>query len=291
MNFPFARDRRLFWRWLLLLLSFLSGCAGSLSNADLIRLRSLKDQAYAGDALSQYQLGMFYTANARGAWDRSRGCSWFRDAAEAGHADAQYMVGMCHLLGQGATQSDVEAVNWLTRAAGQGRSRGQYQLGKLYLDGTGVKADLPWGRFWLEQAAWGGHAPAQFLLAAVYSKGLGGEKNLPAAWAWLSRAAQAENADAKAALQNLTPTLSATELAAGRQLLAGSEQPAVDRLYLRPKIRYLQTMLNAAGFVAGPEDGLSGTRTTAAIAEFLRQKKLPADTTIDQLIAYLRGSG
>lgn len=290
MAFSSFQHARWAYRLLILLVPCLFSCAVPPNNADLIRLRTMKDQAFAGDAESQYQLGLYYTANARWAWDKARGYGWFLDAAEAGHADAQFMVGMCRLLGQGVAQSDVEAVVWLTRAAEQGHSRGQYQLGKLYLDGTGVGPDAAWGRYWLEQAAWSGHAPAQFLLAAVFSKGLGGEKSLPEAWVWLSRSQQGGSKEGQAALRNLTPSLSARELAVGRQLLAQQEEPAADRLYLRPKIRYLQSVLNASGFAAGSEDGRSGAQTEEAISLFLQKKKLPAETTIDQLIASLRGS-
>ena len=291
MNSFFAQHRSRSLICLVFLFPFLFSCAVPQNNADLIRLRTLKDHAYAGDSESQYQLGLYYTANNKWAWDKARGYGWFLDAAEAGHADAQFMVGMSHLLGQGAKQSDTEAVRWLTNAAKQGHSRGQYQLGKLYLDGTGVDPDVLWGRYWLEQAAWGGHAPAQFMLAAIFSKELAGEKNLPAAWAWLSRAAQAGHSEGKTALQNLTPTLSSAELADGRQLLVKNEKKEADRLYRRSKIRYLQSRLNANGFAAGREDGLAGSQTEEAILRFLQQKKLPPDMTIDQLIAYLRGSG
>jgi len=275
--------------WLALMALVISSCSVPQNNSDLIHLRKLKDQAFAGDPESQYQLGIYYSTNGKWNWDKTRGYGWFLEAAEAGHEGAQYMVAMSQLLGQGTKQDETGSVQWLKQAAEQGHSRSQYQLGKVYLSGSGVKKDSPWGRYWLEQAAWSKHPQAQFLLAALFKKGLGGEKNLPEAWSWLKRAEKNGNKDARVALQKLTPTLTETEIQRGAQLLQKTEKENQDILYVTPKIRYIQTVLNKMGLSAGMEDGEYGLKTQAAVEQYLQKNELPRDTSTNQLIRYLRG--
>lgn len=272
---------------LALLVPLITSCSVSQNNSDLVHLRTLKDQAYSGDPVSQYQLGIHYTTSEKWRWDKARGYGWFFKAAEAGHADAQYMTGMSLLLGQGVSQDEKAAEVWLALAAEQGHRRSQYQLGLHCLGGK--ESDSIWGRYWLEQSAWADYSEAQFLLAALFKKGLGGQKNLSEAWAWLKRAVQNKNKDADTALKKITPTLTQTETQRGIKLLKVAEKKGPKGLYLKPQIRYLQTMLNRMGFAAGPEDGESGQQTQKAIRLYLQKKELPRDTSIDQLIGYLRG--
>lgn len=276
--------------WLGLIALLISSCSVPQSNSDLIHLRKLKNQAFAGNPESQYQLGIHYTTKGKWGWDEARGYSWFLKAAEADHPDAQYMVGMSQFLGRGTKQDEPRAVTWLTHAAEQGHSRSQYQLGQAYLNGTGIEKDSTWGRYWLEQAAWADHPQAQFLLAALFKKGLGGQKNLPEAWAWLKRADHNGNNEAKTALQKLTPTLTESEKQRGNQLFKKVGKADQDGLYQKPKIRYVQTALNAMGFSAGSEDGNFGPMTRKAVEQYLQKRKLPHGTSINLLIGHFRGS-
>ena len=280
----------LLFLWFVVFTVSLAGCSVSQNNADLIRLGQLKDQAFAGDTESQYQLGVHYTTSTQWRWDKARGYGWFREAADGGHADAQYMVGMCYLLGEGVAQDGTVAVTWLAKAAQKGHRRSQYQLGQLYLDGNGTGKDLLWGRYWLEQAAWAGHPHARLVLAALFSKGVGGQKNSAAAWAWLVRAKRSGIDEANAALEKMTSALSETEKQRGRHLLKTAAKTDHTGLYLIPKIRYLQAKLNQIGFSAGVEDGSRGVQTRSAVQQYLLKKELPRETSIDQLIASLRGS-
>lgn len=275
--------------FLILLTFLLVGCTSLLNTTDSSHLRQLKDQASVGDPESQYQLGILYTTEGQWSWDKAKGYRWFLKAAEAGHVAAQYMIGMDKLLGQGTGQDEAGAILWLTRAAQQGHHRSQYQLGQAYLNATGVEKDLLWGRYWLEQAAFGDHAPAQLLLAALFKKGLGGQKDDAEAWAWLTLSERNGNNEAKLALKNMSPLLSKTEKQHGNQLLKRVGKIDKDNLYLQPKILFIQTSLNHMGINAGKEDGVSGLNTQQAIDVYLLQKKLPRDTSINNLMRYLRG--
>jgi TPR repeat protein len=271
------------------LLLALAGCVAAQNNDDLLRLRQLKDQAYAGDSESQYQLGLFYASRDKWPWDNSRAYSWFLPAAESDHVDAQYMVGMSQLLGQGTKKNLQSARDWLENAALQGHLRSQYQLGEIYLHGNGVRVDASRGRYWLEQAAWGGYAKAQILLAALFHQGLGGQKNKPEAWAWLTRAARGGDESAMKALRENPPRLSQQEKLQARKLLERPEPPGEDKLYKIAKVRYLQAMLNQLGYAAGEEDGLYGEQTKKAVADYLQKTPAKQAATLDQLIRYLQG--
>ena len=274
--------------YLLFFVLLLASCTPAPNNADLIHLRQLKDQAFAGDQESQYQLGIHYTVNNQWSWDKTRGYNWFLDAAKAGHADAQYMVGMGKLLGRGTSEDAAGALTWLSRAAEQGHGRSQYQLGQAYLNGNGTEKDPLWGRYWLEQAARSDHPEAQFLLAALFRRGIGGQINLPETWLWLNRAEQSGHKNAATALQNLTGEFSKKDKNTATELANQIENPDLKGLFAKPKVRYLQAALNQHGFLAGTEDGRYGSMTRQAVEKYLQQKKLPLDTSIDLLIEHLR---
>lgn len=290
MRFLLSYERILLFLWLGFSILVLSSCSVLQNNSDLIHLRNLKDQAFAGSPEAQYQLGIHYTTNGQWDWDKARGYRWFLEAAEAGYPDAQYMVGMSQLLGRGTTQDEAGAVIWLTRAAEQGHSRSQYQLGQAYLNGTGTVKDTPWGRYWLEQAAWAEHPQAQFLLAALFKAGLGGQKNLSEALFWLRRSDKNGNKEAEIAVRKMEPTVSEEEKQRSYKLLKRIGKVGQDGLYQVPKVRYLQTRLNAMDFAAGVEDGEYGSMTQQAVDQYLQNKELPRDTSIDALIRYLRGT-
>lgn len=272
-----------------LILFLVSGCSVPQNNSDLLQLRKLKDQAFAGDIESQYQLGIHYSTRGKWSWDKSRGYGWLLDAARAGHTDAQYMVGMSQFLGRGTKKNRLGAMDWLEQAAAKGHPRSQYQLGQIFLNGTGTVKDPPWGRYWLEQAAWAGHAEAQFFLAALFSKGIGGQKNVSETWNWLKRAEQNGDQSAKLALEKITATLSEQQIQTGKKLLQKTGAKGQNNLYRLPKIRYVQTLLNAKGFSAGAEDGESGRKTEAAIRQYMQKNKMPHSSPIDILMDQLRG--
>ncbi len=266
-----------------------SGCAQLSGVAQTPQLQELQQKASAGDPESQYQLGLQYTVSSKWEWGLTRGYNLFLSAAEQGHVNAQYMVGMGKLLGRGTDIDSEGAVNFFSLAAEKGHMRAQYQAGNAYLNGSGVEKDPTWGRHWLEQAAWSEHKYAQFLLAALFSGGVGGQQNNVEAWRWAKKASEHGLERADKALQNLEDKMSVEELAKGRNLLKRESQRD-GQLHKVPRIRYIQTVLNQRGYKAGLEDGLEGSRTRSAIAEYFTQNNLPNETTLSKLISFLRNT-
>ena len=71
----------------------------------------------AGDADSQFSLGVSY-ANGEGMrQDDAEAARWYRSAAEQGHADSMVMLGMAYETGTGIAQDNVEAYAWFDAAA------------------------------------------------------------------------------------------------------------------------------------------------------------------------------
>ncbi|SHJ39181.1 TPR repeat [Malonomonas rubra DSM 5091] len=273
--------------WLLLLL--LSGCAIQQGHGPEQRyLQQLEGKSASGDAESQYQLGLHYSTSAKWTWDKWRAHGYFKKAAAAGHVDAQYMLAMGLLVGRGTLQDQPAAVAWLERAANKGHARAQYQLAQAFLNGTGTEKETVWGRYWLEQAAWAGHAEGQLLLAALFSKGIGGKKNLSEAWHWLKRSELSGNKLAAKALRQ-TENFSGQSIKIGENLFLKTSRKDLDGLFLTPKIRYLQTMLNFRGFSAGTEDGEDGPKTQNALKNYRIKNKMPHSSSLNETMEQLRG--
>ena len=73
--------------------------------------------------------------------------------AEAGDAPSQFNVGLMYLDGVGVPQSDEKAVLWFRRAADQGYAKAQGNLGALYATGRGVRRDYVGAHVWLNLCA------------------------------------------------------------------------------------------------------------------------------------------
>src|SRR6266853_414739 len=73
--------------------------------------------------------------------------------AEAGDAASQFNLGLLYLDGLGEPQSDEKAVEWFRRSADQGYAKAQGNLGALYATGRGVRRDYVGAHMWLNLCA------------------------------------------------------------------------------------------------------------------------------------------
>ncbi|MGR8950076.1 MAG: tetratricopeptide repeat protein, partial [Gammaproteobacteria bacterium] len=101
-------------------------------------LDALVQQASAGDAAAQYQLGEHFRIRAAVDVDLEQAFAWYERAAKQRHLDAQYRVGVMQLQGSGAHKNLESALDWLTQAAEQNHSKSQTRLAWCYQTGTGV---------------------------------------------------------------------------------------------------------------------------------------------------------
>lgn len=116
------------------------------------RKQRLRQNAEAGDADAQFELGCTY-------YDRSGGHSireaikWFRNAAEQGHAKAQHNMGVIYYNGEGIAEDPEEAIWWYRKAAEQGLAISQLNLGTAYYEGKGVELNDEEAERWWSKAA------------------------------------------------------------------------------------------------------------------------------------------
>ncbi len=94
----------------------------------------LKAEADAGNAVSQYNLGLCY-ANGNGVEvDLAEAVKWFRKAAEQGLPEAQHNLGICLSRGAGVEKNVAEGAMWLNSAAQQGDDEAERMLKRWWGD-------------------------------------------------------------------------------------------------------------------------------------------------------------
>lgn len=108
----------------------------------LITCTALPLAADFAAGLAAYQKGDYVTA-----------LKEWRPLAEAGDAPSQYNLGILYLDGHGVPQSPAEAVKWFKRSADQDYTEAQHDLGALYGSGQGVKRDYVQAYKWLNICA------------------------------------------------------------------------------------------------------------------------------------------
>ncbi len=150
----------------------------------------VKAKAEAGDADSEYHLGLRYYNGEGVAKDFAEAVKWFHKAAEQGLAAAQGDLGRAYFRGDGVAKDFSEAVKWSRKAADQGNSRGQTSLGACYLNGAGVAKDEVEAVKWFRKAAEQNYGAAQYDLGWCYLNGKGVPKDFAEAVKWFRKAAE-----------------------------------------------------------------------------------------------------
>ena len=87
--------------------------------------------------------------------------------ARAGDAESQYQLGLAYRNGWATAQDPLAAATWLREAADQGHVRAQHALGSMYESGEGVPASADKARQWYGKAAESGLHEARRSLAAL----------------------------------------------------------------------------------------------------------------------------
>lgn len=139
----------------------------------------------AGPASADFQEGLrlFQSGN------HAQAALVWQQEAEAGDAASQRNLGLLYLNGLGVPQNPAEAAHWFKAAADQSFAPAAANLADLYLRGTGVAADRKKAAEYMRIAADGGLAESQHNLGIFYEHGVGVEKDEAAAVFWYRRAA------------------------------------------------------------------------------------------------------
>lgn len=175
------------------------------------------ENAEAGDAEAQYELGVMYLKGQGVDQDRDQALLWLKRAsdggnqqatsklsrvqkeqekfdelaanAQSGDIDAQYEVAMMYLKGRGVRQSGQQARKWLGKAAEQGDARAITRLGILNYKGEDGPSDYPQALELFNRVS-GTSALAQYYLGEIYANGAGVEQDYPVAIDWYKQAAE-----------------------------------------------------------------------------------------------------
>lgn len=131
---------------------------------------AVKAKAEAGDAESEYQVGLRYYNGEGLPKDFGEAVKWFRKAAEQNVAMAQFKLGTSYDFGEGVAKDDVEAVKWHRKAAEQNVAMAQANLGACYGLGKGVAKDEVEAYKWFLLAAAQGDEHARKFMAVSESR-------------------------------------------------------------------------------------------------------------------------
>lgn len=169
-------------------------------------LRPLRQQAEAGNADAQFNLGIAWINGSAGTVDYEKARYWWEKAAAQGQRIAQYNLGVLYDEGRGVSQDYHLAAQWYRKAAQQGFISAQYNLGNLYRDGKGVPQNAYIARDWQEKAAAQGDRDAMYALGSLYrhgALGISGDGQHALAFYWLEQAAMRGQPQAQAELADL----------------------------------------------------------------------------------------
>ena len=180
----------------LLALLPLQALAG-MSPAEVLKFQNCMAKAKQGDAISQYNAGVYYNNGDGVPRDRVQSLYWYRKAAEQGYLNAEYRLGEMYHAGVIVAKDDLEAFKWFSKAANQGHTQAQYNVGHFYEKGYGVTRDMKMALYWYRSAGAQGYAMAQFNVGHCYANGLGVEKNHMQAVSWYRSAAMQGDAIAQ----------------------------------------------------------------------------------------------
>jgi TPR repeat protein len=225
------------------------------------------DLARAGDAKTQYSLGMRHLAGRVVKKDSTEAAKWFERAAVQGLADAQFNLGVLYQRGEGVAQDDRLAFFWYQSAADQGMPRAQHNLATAYAEGKGISKSYPKALEWFTKSANAGVGASQYSLAAIYESGLvTGKPDLAQARLWYEKAAAQGDTKATERLALMRVVPAKDQIAPTG---AKARAPVADTIALkavgRQEIREIQSLLARMNFNPGPADGQMGGKTADAI--------------------------
>lgn len=180
------------------------------------QFNDILEEAKAGNADAQYEVGIMYLKGQGTDSDRSQAVKWLSSSAAAGNADAtaklrrmddqadkfhalmrnakngdpesQYDVAMMLLKGRGIEQDQEQGKMWLARAANQTNQKAITRLGILFYKGEQGKQDYREAYRLFDQVKQES-VLAQYYLGEMYANGEGVERSYSAAINWYQKAA------------------------------------------------------------------------------------------------------
>lgn len=233
------------------------------------------EAARAGQPAAQYRLAKLYERGTGVEGDIAEARRWTERAAEGGNVKAMHDLAVYYAEGEGGAQSYASAASWFRKAAEYGVVDSQFNLALMYEQGLGVSPDLTEALYWFEVAGSGGDASALDRVREIRRR-----TSLETAQQAQRRAATFTPTPPDAPANGTFPKQAweASAAAAGAALSApGAAASGVS-------VVEVQQLLTALGYDPGATDGQIGGRTRTAIAQFQRDRGLPANGEIDGVL-------
>jgi TPR repeat protein len=212
------KANRLVFTVLLLLSAAVFQLRAEQSETGRKQVEELKAKAEAGDADSEYQLGVRYSSGDGVPKDSAKAVKWYRKAADQSNVQAKTALGYCYATGQGVAKDDAEAVKWYRKAAEQNFAQAELNLGNCYANGQGVAKNDAEAVKWYRKAAEQNFAQAQISLALSYALGQGVAKDYVESYRWTLLAASQGDKDAKETMTILENNMSREQIAEGQKV-------------------------------------------------------------------------
>lgn len=139
--------------------------------------------------------------------------------AEAGDADSQYGLGMIYGNGFGAAMDDALAMKWYGLAADQGHAQAQLNLAVMYQNGWGVDPNEEKAVIYYAMAAEQGVTEAMLALGRHFSMDFSESYDPVEAYKWYSLAAMFKEVEASGKREMIAAKMSAEQVADGNALV------------------------------------------------------------------------
>jgi TPR repeat protein len=140
--------------------------------------------------------------------------------AEAGDAESQYGLGMMYGNGFGVAMDDALAIKWYGMAAEQGHGGASCNLAVMHQNGWGVPLNEEEAIRLFMLAAEQGVAEAMVALGRHFAMDFSEAYDPVEAYKWFSLAAMLEDIDAKVKRENIAEKLTAEQVADGNAMVA-----------------------------------------------------------------------
>lgn len=261
--------------------------------------QALRDAAAAGDAKALFEVATRYAEGNGKQADMAAAAQWYEKAAEFGLAPAQYRIGNMYEKGIGVARDLAKSRDWYLQAAEKGNASAMHNLAVLYAMGADGQTDNDAAAEWFVKAAELGVKDSQFNLGILSAKGVGMPQNLEESYKWFALVAKTGDKDAASKRDEIAKALrpeqlerarAASELWKPKPLDAEANSVDVPAAWQTPGSqsaggidtpKAVQDALNKSGYDAGSADGVVGSKTKAAIAQFQMDNGMNATGEID----------
>jgi TPR repeat protein len=129
-------------------------------------------------------MGQLNMDGACGMNSLATGLQWLRKAADAGDAESNYFIGMAYEQGYGVKPDQKEATSWFSKGARMGDPASQGKLGVNLAEGIGTAVNVGEAVEWFRKSAEQGDYGAACNLAIHYMRGQGVPKDFVTSLMW-----------------------------------------------------------------------------------------------------------